>query len=419
MPGTSNPKRKLSLGTIFFTVFLDLVGLGIVIPIFAPLFLNHSSTILPAATPDNIRSIILGILLASYPLAQFFGAPLLGGWSDRVGRKKALVVSLIGTVIGYVIFAMGIVMGNIYLLFAGRIMDGFTGGNISIAMSAIADQSDETSRARNFGLVGMAFGLGFILGPFIGGKLADPTIVSWFNDATPFWFAAILSTINILMVIWRFRETLHTSVRREMSLLTGFHNIAKAFTIPNLRTMFIVVFFLTLGFNFFTQFFQVFLYDKFSFTQSNIGDIFAYAGIWIALAQGVIIRPLSRRFSPTQIFSYSALILGIALPVLLVPDKAIYLYMVLPFVAVANGLTQPNMTAIISGLSSKESQGEALGINQSIQSLGQAIPPIIAGFIVAIDRSLPIMVSGAFTLLAWFLFVTLFRNKSHTTSLSL
>lgn len=419
MSGTSAPKRKLSLGTIFFTVFLDLVGLGIVIPIFAPLFLNHSSTILPAATPDNIRSIILGILLASYPLAQFFGAPLLGGWSDRVGRKKALVVSLIGTVIGYVIFAIGIVMGNIYLLFAGRIMDGFTGGNISIAMSAIADQSDEKSRARNFGLVGMAFGLGFILGPFIGGKLADPSIISWFNDATPFWFAAILSTINILMVIWRFQETLHTSIRREMSLLTGFHNIAKAFSIPNLRTMFIVVFFLTLGFNFFTQFFQVFLYDKFSFTQSNIGDIFAYAGIWIALAQGVIIRPLSRRFSPTQIFSYSALILGIALPVLLVPDKAIYLYMILPFVAVANGLTQPNMTAIISGLSSKESQGEALGINQSIQSLGQAIPPIIAGFIVSIDRSLPIIVSGAFTLLAWILFVTLFRNKSHTTSLSL
>lgn len=371
MPEISNTKRTLSLGTIFFTVFLDLVGLGIVIPIFAPLFLSHASAVLPTATPDNIRSIILGILLASYPLAQFFGAPLLGGWSDRVGRKKALIVSLIGTVIGYIIFAAGIELGNIYLLFAGRIMDGFTGGNISIAMSAIADQSDEKSKARNFGLIGMAFGLGFILGPFIGGKLADPTIVSWFTNATPFWFAAILSTVNILLVIWRFKETLHTSVRREMSLLTGFHNIAKAFTIPNLRTMFIVVFFLTLGFNFFTQFFQVFLYDKFSFTQSGIGDLFAYIGIWIALAQGFIIRPLSRRFSPTQIFSYSALMLGIALSVLLLPDKAVYLYMVLPFVAVANGLTQPNMTAIISGLSTKESQGEVLGINQSIQSLGQ------------------------------------------------
>lgn len=240
--------------TLFFTAFIDMLGIGIVIPVLGHLFLDASG-ILPGEHALSVRTFLLGLLIASYPLAQFFGAPLLGALSDRHGRKKILVLSLIGTFIGYVLFAYAILTRNLVLLFVSRILDGFTGGNISTVMSSIADISEHKDKAKNFGIIGMAFGLGVIFGPMIGGILADSTVVSWFNPSIPFFFAAFLTLVNILMVSTLFKETLVTRIHTEINLFTGFKNIGKALAMRNLRTMFIVMFLLTFGFNFYTQFF--------------------------------------------------------------------------------------------------------------------------------------------------------------------
>ncbi len=404
-------QKPNSFVPIFVTVFLDMVGFGIVIPILAPLFLNLQDGLLPHNYSLEYRTALLGFLIAAYPIAQFFGAPILGAWSDRVGRKKIIILSLAGTLVGYVLFAIGVLTNNLVLLFGSRALDGFTGGNISTAMSAIADISDKHTKARNFGLVGMAFGLGFILGPYIGGKLADPHVLSWFSFDTPFWFAASLTAANIALVYLKFQETLHTKINTKISLLTGMHNIRKAFWFQNLRVMFLVIFMLTFGFTFFTQFFQVYLIDKFHYTQSQIGDVFAYAGLWIAITQGIITRFVSKKYAPEHIVRATALGLAIALPLLIIPTKTLWLLAALPFVAIFQGLTQPNATAIISNLSAEDSQGEVLGIQQSIQSVATAIPPIIAGFIFSINRNLPTLVAGACTLIAWFIFVALYNPR--------
>ena len=181
----SNLSERKLLIPVFLTVFIDLLGATIVLPILAPLFLDFQHGIMPMAVQAGTdmaavtreRTILFGLLIASFPLAQFFGAPLLGTWADRVGRKKVLSISLLGTLIGYILFALGIHYKLVWLLFFARILDGFTGGNISIAFSAISDVSTPESKTRNFGLIGMAFGLGFIIGPYIGGKLADPGVV--------------------------------------------------------------------------------------------------------------------------------------------------------------------------------------------------------------------------------------------------
>ncbi|HSD12193.1 MAG TPA: MFS transporter, partial [Patescibacteria group bacterium] len=386
--------RSRSIAPVIFTVFIDLLGFGIVIPILAPLFLDRGIGILPPETPFGTRTAVLGALISIFSIMQFFGAPVFGALSDRFGRKPMLLLALAGTFVGYLCFAWGITVRHLGLLFFGRALDGFMGGSISIANSAIADVSDAASKPRNFGLVGMAFGLGFILGPFIGGKLGDPSVVPWFTYATPFWFAAGLTMVNILLVAARFTETNANRRHTPVSAFTGFRNLAKAFRMKNLRTLLLTVFLLGFGFNFFTQFFQVFMVEKFHYAQSQIGDIFAYIGLWVVFTQGALTGRLAKRHPPARILEYSMLALGLALPLLLLPRRPSVLYAILPLIAISNGLTMPNTTSLVSGAAGPESQGEVMGLQQSIQAVAQAAPPLISGFIVALHVNLPIMISS-------------------------
>jgi len=153
------------------------------------------------------------------------------------------------------------------------------------------------------------------------------------------------------------------------------------------------------------------LYGKFKFTQSQIGDFFAYMGLWIAISQGAILRPLSKKFKSAQILSFSILLLAISFPFLLIPHECIWLYLIVPFIALFQGLNQPNGTAIISNLVGRERQGEILGINQSISSLAQAVPPIIAGFVTSVNINLPTWFAAGSTLLAWLIFKRFFKGK--------
>ncbi len=403
-------RMKSALIPIILIVFLDILGMTIMIPVLAPIFLDKSTTILATDVSHSARTILLGFLLASYPIAQFFGAPIFGALSDRHGRRKILFLSMAGSLIGYVMFSSGLIIGSLAVLFASRIIDGFTGGNISVALSAIADISSKKSKTKNFGLIGAAYGAGLILGPFIGGVLSNSELVSWFNHSTPFLFAAVLTFINMLLLLKYFPETLKKRLETPISFFTGFENIRKAFRMPNLRTMFSVVFLIMLGFAFFTYFLPVFLIEKFNYDESLIGYLLAYLGLWIVLTQAFMIRPVSKRYSAEEILRLSLIALAISLFLITLPRRSITLYFIAPLVAIFTGLTMPSYNAIISNLGKEDSQGEILGINQSMQSLAQAIPLVIAGFVVAIHPELPTLIAAAATFIAWALFVVFFSN---------
>lgn len=409
-------KPRSPLLIIFLTVFIDLLGIGVIIPVIPALFFEPGSDFFTGAVTDEQKSILYGLLIATYPILQFFGAPMLGSLSDRYGRKPMLILSLIGTLIGYLLFAWSILMQNIELLFISRALPGFFGGNIAIILSSISDVSDSKSRAKNFGLVGMAFGLGFILGPTIGGILADDSVVSWFNAATPFWFTAGLTFLNVLMVQFRFRETIGQKRETSINIFTGFRNIGVAFRAPNLRSIFIVILLLSLGFSFFTQFFSVLLIQKFSFAEKDIGLLFGWIGIWLAITQGLVVRQVSKYVSSDTVITYSIFALSISLALLLLPDQGYWFYILNPLVALSQGMTSPNLTAVVAEQASPAQQGEILGINQSMQSLGQAVPPLIAGYINTISSYLPIFTASLLIFLGWLVYVLVFKRQKTTAA---
>lgn len=407
----ASAQQGTSLLIIFFVVFLDLLGFTILMPVETPMMLDTGqNAFLPAGTSLADREFLIGLLLMAYPLAQFFAAPVLGLLSDKHGRKKILAVCLAGGLASYLLFALGIITKNLPLLFAARILAGLTGGSIAVAMSAVADISTRETKAKNFGIVGTAFGLGFIIGPFVGGVLADANTVSWFAYWTPFAFAAVLTAANLLFLRLRFKETLKTPVHVKISVLTGARQFAKALSSPGLRALYTVGFLFTLGFNFYTSFFLVYMSIKFGYTSAQMGMMFAYMGFWIVVTQMAIIGPVLKRFSPQQVLSASVLGLAITIPAMLLPTEAWMLYLLIPFMAVSNGLTMPTYNASVSNSARQDEQGEVMGMSQSVSSLAMAIPPLIAGIIVQWGIEVPTIVAGGLAFLSWLVFMAFVKN---------
>ncbi|HSW36770.1 MAG TPA: MFS transporter [Candidatus Saccharimonadales bacterium] len=429
----SKLKGKLEgkvLPIVLFTVFIDLLGVGILFPVIPQLLANPHSPfyLLPAGWTYKDGLVLLGFLTAIFPFMQFLATPILGQLSDRYGRKKILALSLAGTAVSYVVFAHGIIVRNIPLLFLARAFDGITGGNVAVAQAAIADVTAPEHRTRNFGLMGAVFGLGFILGPYIGGKLASPgvtllhvgslhllTTPRWFNAATPFWFAAILSTINVTMVLVNFPETLKRVAHHlKIDWSRSFHNIIKAVTLPGLRTIFPSVFLFWGGFSFFTTFFSVYLTTKLGFKANNIGDFFAYIGLWIAITQGALTAILAKRLANWQVLRFSILGLSVALVAIFIPNNTTQLLLVAPLIPICVGLSIANITALVSRSAAANIQGEVLGINASVQALAQSIPAALTGYLGGISRNVPIIAASITVAVGGLLFWLLYRPSRQT-----
>jgi DHA1 family tetracycline resistance protein-like MFS transporter len=251
----------------------------------------------------------------------------------------------LGTFVGYVLFALAVHYRLLWLVFIARALPGFMGGNISIVLASLADISDPKDRAKNFGLVGMAFGLGFILGPFIGGTLGKIDL------ALPLWCTAALTLLNIVLVIIQFPETFVPSGNGTVSLLTGIRNVKRALKMKELDVVFLTLFLQAFGFSFFMQFFQVYLIKQFDFSQVQIGQMFGYIGIWIAITQGGITRLVSKRFSSPQILQVT--LLGLSLVV--VVDIRSYRLM--------DVICNPAIGGVVSGVEPAEFNEHCFGTN--------------------------------------------------------
>jgi DHA1 family tetracycline resistance protein-like MFS transporter len=406
-------QTNLFLASIFVTAFLDMLGVGIIIPIMPALFFSKSNTF-PQLIGHHQANWAFCLLMASFSFMQFFGAPILGALSDRFGRKKIIVTSLSVAVFAYALFGIAIEYQMLWLLYVSRMMAGFMGGNLSVLFSAISDVSKPEDKPKNFALIGIAFGLGFILGPFIGGVLSSSEVVSWFSLSTPFILASTLSLVNALMVYMTFQETLKIPKHSNVSFFKGFVNVYHAFTSKNINVLFSISFLTTLGFSFFTQFFSVFMYEKFKLIPREVGYIFAFVGLCLVFTQGFVVRRWTNKFLPENIVSKTLLGMGLSIICIVYPSQVWGVVLCNAFLAFFQGVNSPNLLSLVSKQASPSQQGEILGVNQSMQSLAQFIPPMVIGVLGGEKGAhhLPFVFGGGVITLAWLLFILLYKKNN-------
>ena len=363
--------RRSPLIVIFTTVFIDLVGFGIVIPVL-PFYAEGT---LFNATPRTV-----GLLFASYSIMQLIFSPILGGLSDKHGRRPVLLLSIIGTGIGFLVLGFA---KTIFMLFLGRILDGITGGNISTAQAYIADITTKENRTKGMGLIGAAFGIGFIFGPAIGG------ILSGWGVHVPFFFAAALCFANAVLLYFTLPETVTADhpAKNRAGGGRSFRHVLNSLKQPRLAFVLIIYFLFVVAFSIMTTSFSLYTMFRFGYDAQHTGYLFAYVGLIAVVIQGGLIGRLVKRFGELPLVIVGALCFAISLfAVPFVGPAAGGLAALLVgggVFSMGNSLATPALTSLASKTAGAEQQGVVLGVTQSVASLARAVGPSLAALLIS------------------------------------
>jgi DHA1 family tetracycline resistance protein-like MFS transporter len=357
--------RLLSpLPILLLTVFIDMVGFGIVVPVL-PLYSERFGA----------SSFTIGMLLAVYSGMGFLFSPIVGALSDRFGRRSILLLSTIGQAAGF--FIMG-AANSLLWLFVARTIDGIFGANVSTTQAYVADVTPPENRSRAMGLLGAAFGVGFIFGPLIGGVLSQISL------SAPFYFAGGLAAANAVLIFFVLPESLpqpDNSGSEPETFMTLFRQGLGLVIVPLMAAYF----FLMTGFSILSAFFAIFTEDRFGYNASANGYIFATIGLIGVVVQGALIGPLVKNFTEKRIALVGMAVLACSMFVLPLTHTAIALLSVAIGIGFGNSFINPSINGLVSRSVNKYWQGRVLGLMQAAASLGRFVGPLLGGWLLAFN----------------------------------
>jgi len=376
---------------IFVTVFIDLLGFGIIIPLL-PFY----------AQTFGASALVIGLLSTSFSLMQFLFAPVWGRLSDIFGRRPIILAGLLGSAVSYLAFGLA---ASLPMLFAARILAGIAGANISTAQAFIADSTTPENRAKGMGLVGAAFGLGFIFGPAIGGFL------SRWGYSAPAFFAATLSLANFSAALFFLPESLPPDKRGARVRPGRVEAFRRALSRQKLALVLVVSFLVMTAFASFESMFALFVESRFEFGATTIGYLFAWVGVVLALVQGVVVGRVVPRIGEHRLVPAAILTMALALAGLAVAPSVPALMAAIGLLAVGLGFNSPSMLSVVSRLADPADQGSTLGVSQSLASLARIVGPLWGGFVYdRFGHTVPFYTASALMLVACGLSLLVFRG---------
>jgi MFS transporter, DHA1 family, tetracycline resistance protein len=388
---TAEPLRQLRpaqqggrarLAVLFATVFLDLLGFGIVIP-FLPLY----------AEQLHVNAFGIGLILSGYSLMQLLCAPLLGALSDHYGRRPVIMLGLLGSAISYVVYGFA---ASFALLLTSRAVHGACAGTVATAQAYVADTTTESKRAHGMGMIGAAFGLGFVLGPALGGLLGQS------NLRVPVFFAACLTFANLIFAALALPESHRPDPDAKLTWMVVAEPILRLpakLTRHRLSRLFGIAFLGTAAMAAFEATFALMVAAVFGYRARGIGELLAFAGLLQAFTQGYLLRKIVGYLGELRLVRYGMLIFAAGMAPMASSSRAL-LWMLLALLSIGYGLASPSIASLISRGTERHLQGEVMGINQAALSLARICGPLVGGLIYQTFGPAAVYFSGAFIALA-------------------
>ena len=393
---------------VYLVVFLGYIGYSLFLTIFAPALLQHNYI----EHEHSTRMLLLGVIIFMYPFGQFVSSPVLGALSDRFGRKPLLIYSLAITTLVYILIGICLINKWIWIMMGALFVAGLSEGNVTIAQSAVADISTKRTRHRMFGYIYFAGSCSYVIGPILGGWLATRNLTHHGHSYyLPFFFVALLLLICLMWVALSFRET--AEKQSNVSYIDGLTNIKNLFTQRKLRFWFLVNFILYLAAFGFLQGFPIYVIAHYGISVRKLSMMIAWTDIPFLVVNLFLIDYLSKKIHTIRLLLISSLVLGVAMVLMIVPNHEDWLWPLLFINGLSAAIILTESTALISLIGGEHEQGRALGVNQSLNFLTEAVSGLVVGLLSAAYLKLTILMLGCMGFVAALLL--LLRRKSMPT----
>ncbi len=397
--------KKSSAMTVYVilltVIFIDSIGLGMIFPILAPLFMQSNSHLFTVATSNEARYILYGVTLASYPAAMFFGAALLGEASDRYGRKPVLLVSLLGNVGGLIISAIGISLHSVTLLIIGRLISGVTAGSFPIAQAAIIDGCPFEEKAGRISMACGASAIGWMIGPVIGGVFSNENLLPQFSPALPFYIVAIICLLTaFLLSVFLHKTPGHGRKESGSLLLSGLKNIIETFKSAKTQLIMVTLTCFLFGYLGFLNYLAVYAIKVYHFDKLTNTVFLTLFAVWFAITMIFIVPRISKR-QRLELICFIAMIMQlIPIFLMLVWHNPWVGWIALPFIAIGVSAAYVLLVTILSNRTDESQQGRIMGVTASMMSLVWTIAPTISGLLQTINVFVPLVFSCVILALA-------------------